>query len=184
LQAGKPTQVKKAGTLVTLHQILKRIPILSVLDDADLKRLERSLIRRQYTKGQTIFNMGDGGGTLYIIMRGRVKVFISSPQGGELVLTTLSPGQILGELSFIDGKTRSASAEALDKTEVLALLREDFLALLRVRFDLVLKVLEILAHRLRVTDKLLADTHFQGITSLVAKRVMDMSKVFGIKRKT
>ena len=168
---------------MALKDTLKRIPILSGLDEKELVRLESSLIRRQYTKGQTIFQRGDEGGTLYIIHKGRVSVFVPAPQGEGLHLATLSPGEILGELSFIDRKTRSATAQALEKTELLCLLREDFLSLLRSRFDLVLQFLEVIARRLRDTDALLAEKQFQGITSWLIKKILDLSRVFGIKKR-
>ena len=164
-----------------LLEILKKIPLFSSLEDADLLRLESSLIRRQYTKGQLIFKRGDQGGTLYVIRKGSIKVFIPSPQGKGLNLALLSTGDILGELSFIDGKTRSATAEALEKTELLCLLREDFLTLLRNRFDLVLRMLEVIAQRLRDTDALLAERRFQGLTSWLVKKILDLSRLFGIK---
>jgi len=146
-----------------------------------LERLEASLVHRRYTKGQTVFHMGDEGKSLYIIKKGRIKVTIPSAEGDELILTILSEGQMFGELSFIDGKQRSATVQAMEETEVLCLNREDFLSLLRIRFDLVLKVLELFAQRLRDTDVFLAEAHFLDITSRLAKKLLDLERVFGSK---
>ena len=163
-----------------LH-LLKKIPIFSRLDDSDLNPLESFLTKRRYPEGQIIFHMGDEGGNLYIINRGRVKITLPSQLGEEIILTILSPGEILGELSFIDGKPRSATVQAIEETEVLCLSRDDFLNFLRDRFDIALGVLEVLAQRLRETDSLLAESYFLDITSRLAKKILDLGRDFGIR---
>jgi CRP-like cAMP-binding protein len=127
--------------------------------------------------------MGDEGGNLYIILKGRVKVTIPSEDGEEVILAILDSGEILGEISLIDGKPRSATVYAMKDTEALCLYREDFLDVLRDRFDVVQRVLEILAGRLRQTDVLLAESHFMDITARLAKKIMDLSQAFGVEER-
>jgi CRP/FNR family cyclic AMP-dependent transcriptional regulator len=167
---------------MSLHDVLWKVPIFANLEKPDIDRLEASLIEREYSAGQIIFNKGDKGDSLYIVQKGRVKVSIPSPKGEEAVLVTLSAGEMLGELSFIDGKPRSATVQAIEKTKVLCLLREDFLELMRLRFDLVLKVMEVLAQRLRDTDRLLAETHFLSITSRLGQKIKGIGRGFGSKK--
>lgn len=159
------------------------IPIFSRLDDSDLEHLEGFLSQRRYSGGQIIFHMGDEGGNLHILKNGRVKIMLPSAQGEEVILTILTPGEILGELSFIDGKPRSATVQAIEETEVLTLAREDLLDFLKNRFDVVLRVLEVLAQRLRETDTLLAESYFLDITSRLAKKIMDLGRHFGVSEK-
>jgi CRP/FNR family transcriptional regulator len=125
--------------------------------------------------------MGDEGGSLHIIERGRVKVTVPSTSGEELILAMLGAGDVLGELSLFDGKPRSATVLALEKTETICLRREDLLALMRNRFDVVEKFLEILARRIRDTDMLLTDRSFLDITSRLAKKILDLGDTFGIR---
>jgi len=101
---------------MSITPVLRKIPIFSDLGEGDLERLANALIRRRYPKGQIIFHRGDEGGSLYILQSGRVKVVIPSPQGEEVILAILSPGEIIGELSLIDGKPRSATVETLEET--------------------------------------------------------------------
>ncbi len=164
---------------MNLIPVLRSIPLFAGLGQEDLTRLAGSLIRRRYPRGQAIFHKGDEGGSLYILQSGRVKVVIPSSQGEEMILAILSAGEILGELSLIDGKPRSATVETLEETEVLCLRRDDFLGFLASRFDAVLRVLEVLSRRLRDTDALLAETHFLDITSRLAKKILDLGKLFG-----
>ncbi len=158
-----------------------KIPLFAGFGSSEVESLEKCLVRRSYPAGQTLFHMGDEGGSLYIIERGRVKVTIPSSSGEELILTILGAGDLLGELSLFDGKPRSATVHALEETEALSLHREDLLALMRSRFDVVEKILAVLARRIRDTDMLLAESHFLDITSRLAKKILDLGDAFGVR---
>jgi CRP-like cAMP-binding protein len=166
---------------MALHQLLRKIPLFAVLKPSDLDRLEKYMVRRRYRNGQVLFHMGDEGGNLYIIQRGRVKVTIPSATGEEVILAILDAGEIIGELSLIDGKPRSATVQAMEESEILCLYREDFLDLLRDQFDMVLRMMVVLAGRLRLTDALLAESHFLDITSRLSKKILDLGIAFGIE---
>ena len=166
---------------MSLEAFLRKIPLFSGFGPSELASLEPRVVRRRYPAGQALFHMGDEGGTLHIIESGRVKVAIPSRSGEELILAILGRGEILGELSLLDGKPRSATAQALEDTETLCLRRADLLALMRGRFDVVERVLEVLARRLRDADLLLADRHFLNISSRIAKKILDLGEAFGIQ---
>jgi CRP-like cAMP-binding protein len=158
-----------------------KIPLFADFGPSEFSSLQKCLVRRRYPGGQAIFHIGDEGGSLHIIERGRVKITIPSPSGEELILAILGAGDLLGELSLFDGKPRSATVQALEETETLCLHREDLLALMRDRFDVVEKILKVLTSRIRDTDLLLADKHFLDITSRLAKKILDLGDTFGIK---
>lgn len=166
---------------MTSVEMFNKFQLFSGFGPSELESIERCLVRRRYPDGQALFHMGDDGGSLHIIERGRVKVTIPSHSGEELILTILGAGDLLGELSLFDGKPRSANVLALEDTETLCLHRKDFLALMRSRFDLVEKILEVLAHRIRGTNSLLADRQFLNITSRLAKKILDLGDTFGIR---
>lgn len=158
-----------------------KIPLFVDFGPSEFGSLEKCLVRRQYPGGQALFHMGDEGGSLHFIERGRVKITIPSSSGEELILAILGAGDLLGELSLIDGKPRSATVLALEETDTLCLHREDLLALMRNRFDVVEKILKVLARRIRDTDMHLAEAHFLDITSRLAKKILDLGDTFGIR---
>ena len=166
---------------MSLAKLRHRIPLFAGFEPSEFESVERCLVRRRYPAGQTLFHMGDEGGSLHIIDRGRVKVTIPAASGEELILAILGAGDLLGELSLFDGKPRSATVQALEDAETLCLHREDLLALMRNRFDVVEKILEVLARRIRDTDMLLAESHFLDITSRLAKKILDLGDDFGIR---
>lgn len=166
---------------MSLARLRKDIPLFSTLSPSDYVHLENCFVRRSYPSGQVLFHMGDDGGTLSIIERGRAKVTIPSTSGEEMILAILSAGDLLGELSLFDGKPRSATVQALEDMEVLCLHRDDFLALLSSRFTIVIRVLEVLARRIRDTDTMLAESHFLDITSRLAKKILVLGNMFGVR---
>jgi len=162
-------------------KLRRKIPLFADFGPSEFASLEKCLVRRRYPGGQALFHMGDEGGSLHIIERGRVKITIPSPSGEELILAILGAGDFLGELSLFDGKPRSATVQSLEETDTLCLLREDLLALMRDRFDVVEKILKVLTSRIRDTDMLLADKHFLDITSRLAKKILDLGDTIGIR---
>jgi len=166
---------------MSLARLRHKVPLFAGFGPPEFESLEKCLVRRRYPAGQTLFHMGDDGGSLHLIERGRVKVTIPSDSGEELILAILGAGDLLGELSLFDGKPRSATVSALEETETLCLRREDLLALMRDHFDLVEKILAVLARRIRDTDMLLADRSFLDITSRLAKKILDLGDAFGIR---
>ena len=166
---------------MSLAKLRHKSPLFASLGPSEFEFLEKCIVRRRYRAGQVLFHMGDEGGSLHFIERGRVKVTIPSRSGEELILAMLGAGQILGELSLLDGKPRSATVQTLEETETLCLHRQDLLALMRNRIDVVEKILEVLARRIRDTDNLLADRSFLDITSRLAKKILDLGDAFGIR---
>jgi len=162
-------------------KLLRKIALFRSLKDSDLARLESCLVKCRYSAGEVVFHMGDEGGRLYIIERGRVRVAIPSPSGDEFILAILSGGEILGELSLFDGKPRSATVQALEETEALCLHRKDLLDLIGNRSEVAVHLLEVLARRLRKTDVSLAETHFLDITARLARKIQDLGSAFGIR---
>jgi CRP-like cAMP-binding protein len=72
-------------------------------------------------RGQLLFSEGDPSNHLFVVADGRIKVLVSSSRGEELILTVLGPGDTLGELSVLDGQPRSATAQALEDVQLVAL---------------------------------------------------------------
>ena len=166
---------------MSLARLLRKIPLFAGFGPSEFESIEKCLVRRRYPGGQALFHMGDEGSSLHIIESGRVKVTIPSSSGEELILAIFGAGDLLGELSLFDGKPRSATVQALEDTETLCLHREDLLALMRNRFDVVEKILEVLARRIRDTGMLLAESHFLDITSRLAKKILDLGDTFGVR---
>jgi len=106
------------------------------------------LERRTFKAGQTILSEGDLGETAYIVLKGRVQISRGS-SGGALRLAILGPGETLGEMSMIDDKPRSATAVAVDDTELTEIHRDAFYEALQSDPEATIMILKALFERLR-----------------------------------
>jgi CRP/FNR family transcriptional regulator, cyclic AMP receptor protein len=104
--------------------ILRATDLLGSASAADLEAIAAASRPRTFRRGQILFSAGDPGDTVIVVISGRVKVVVRSADGGELTLTVLGPGGVLGELGAVDGGPRSADAEILDDCRLLFVPRE------------------------------------------------------------
>jgi CRP-like cAMP-binding protein len=136
---------------------LQQIDLFREVALDDLYALTERLKREFFPKGTVLFHANDIGDTMYIIEKGRIRIFMHDEQGEELTLTHYGVNEIFGELSPIDGLARSASAAAVEDLEVLALHQEDFLAFLDERPQIGLAMMRSLSERLRNTTTYLEE---------------------------
>jgi CRP/FNR family cyclic AMP-dependent transcriptional regulator len=104
--------------------ILRQTDLLRSVSARDLQGVIAVSRLRAFRRGQVVFTRGDPGDTLIVVISGRVKVVVRSADGGELTLTIIQPGGVLGELSIADGGPRSADAETLEACQLLLVPRE------------------------------------------------------------
>ena len=133
--------------------VLRRVPWFADLAPSELALLQEYSDARWYPKGSIVFYEGDPGDCLLVIMTGRLRIALLDADGNETIIRELGPLEQLGELSLLDGLPRSASAVALERSEVLRLVRNSFLALLRTHPDIALKVMTRMAGDLRLATE-------------------------------
>ena len=112
---------------------------------------------RNYQDGEHIFQEGDEGRHLFIVVSGAVQIL----KGGEQfssALGTCCEGEIIGELAVVDSHPRSASAIALGETELAVFDKDTFLEAIRARPELALEVIASLGRKLRSTNENLQET--------------------------
>jgi CRP/FNR family cyclic AMP-dependent transcriptional regulator len=128
---------------------------------------------RRLPRGQVLFAEGDASDALYVVQRGRVAVLLTSPRGDELVLAVLGPGDALGELSVLDGRPRSATARALEDSELVAVPSRALRALLARSPGLALSwALEMSATVRRLTG-VTGDLVFLDLSRRLAKLLLE-----------
>ena len=136
--------------------LLSAIPIFESLSPEDLAGLSARLEEIEFPSEQVIFNQGDVGEMMYVIVEGAVEIAIDSGSRRKLVLNTLFPGQYFGELSLLDGGKRSAGARTIKPTVTLALARDDFAEFLTSRPRAALAILAEMGERLRQNNELMS----------------------------
>lgn len=160
-------------------EILRSAAIFAELPDDALARLAARCVRRTYGRNQFLWYQGDDGAHLIVVASGLVKVVLSSPQGGEVVLTTLGPGEISGELAVLDGSPRSAAVVAAEPTTVLLLTRATVLDMLN-RYPSVLDaLLRSLGNLIRRITEQAGDFVFLDLGGRVAKLLLHLAEAHG-----
>jgi CRP/FNR family cyclic AMP-dependent transcriptional regulator len=162
--------------------ILKTIPLFSELNDSDLKEIVKVAIRQVYKKDNMILVEEEVGSTMFIILDGRVKISRISEEGREVILSILSEGDFFGEMSILNGQTRSANVVTLEDSEILVIRREDFLHMLHNYPQIAINLLKELAHRLRRSDSQIKSLSLQNATGKVASTLLriadDSGKIY------
>lgn len=126
--------------------------------------------------GDRIFAIGDLGEQMMAVLSGTIRISVPSPDGKELLLAIIQPGEIFGELAVLDGKQRSADAVAEQACTLAVLERRDVLSFLERNPSAWPKLVEVLCQRLRRTDQILAEVALLQLPIRLAKmmvRVLD-----------
>ncbi len=128
-------------------EFLAMVEIFSSLDEGYLEEIATRMMDVSFPSGELIFREGDEGKAFFIVESGVVQIFLDGPAGVE-VITHLKRGDVFGEMALFTGNPRSASARSIGDVSLLALAREDFLALCRLQPDIPIGLLAVLSRRL------------------------------------
>ncbi len=161
-------------------EALKQVPFFAHLGQEEVAGLAERLIPRRFADGQIIFHLGDPGGLLYVISRGKVKISHSTPEGQEALLAILGVGDFFGELALLDDSPRSATAESIGNTETLTLHRDEFLRFLNNNPGFATHVLQTLARRIRNLNDQISDIFFLDLNGRLARTLLNLADRHGV----
>jgi CRP/FNR family transcriptional regulator len=148
--------------------LLSGVPVFETLGPEDLARVAEVAVPRRFDPQQVIFREGDESDTCYIVSSGHVRAVREHIDGRTIALAHFGPGDVFGELAMFDDERRSATVEALDDVEALAILGADMRRLLREHPDIAGKLVISLGRRLREANDRIARQSFQTVQSRVA----------------
>jgi CRP/FNR family cyclic AMP-dependent transcriptional regulator len=154
-------------------------PLFSALDAEGAAALRASLKDPAIAKAEVLFQEGEPGDRMYVILDGKVKLGQTSNDGRESLLGVLGPGEMFGELSLFDPGVRTSTATALTDAIVVGLGHEQLKPWLSGRPEVAASLLQALARRLRRTNEAMADLVFSDVPGRVAKALMDLGEKFG-----
>jgi len=161
-------------------QILRDSSIFSSLNDNELTELASLAIERSLTPGEFIFWDGDAPEWFYIVAEGKVKVLKHSSLGKEFIIAFFSPGEMFGEVAVFENKPYPASAQAVAETKVVGIKREDFLSFLANRPQVALRIISVLAGRLRDAQGRLRDFAGERVEQRLASVLLMLSAKRGL----
>lgn len=161
--------------------ILQKVSFFSRLSGQELEALAACLTKRTFGKGTIIFHKGSPGRNLYIIVSGRVRIFLLSSSGQEVSVNVYGPGDVFGELALLDGLPRSAGAMVMEKTVVHTLHRDDFWRLLADSPQMAVSIIQGLTSRLRYTTAGMEQQAFLDVNGRVAAKLLELADRYGLE---
>ena len=159
------------GTVVS--DILKKVPLFSVLNEAEIRELATIGTTRRIRRDELIFLQGDPGQHFFIILDGKVKIFLQDARGREVILVVLGKEDFFGEMSLFDGQARSASAQAQQETRVFSISHHEFNRFLEQAPKVSLKMLRFLSERLRHADAIIENLALLSVKGRLARLLAD-----------
>ena len=151
-----------------MGELLARVPLFAELSELELARVAEVAVPRSYPAETIILREGDSGDTCYVVRSGRARVTREHADGRTLTLTNIGSGEIFGELAMFDGEVRSATVQAIDDVEAVAILARDLKRLLKHHPEIAVKLLSALGAKLREANARIARQSFQKVSSRVA----------------
>ncbi|GAA2517570.1 Crp/Fnr family transcriptional regulator [Pilimelia columellifera] len=154
---------------------LSGVTMFAGLEPEVRQRVLAAAVPRTFKRGQLLFVENDPGDSLIVLKRGAVAVFRTSTSGERAVLSVVRPPDVLGEVSLLDGSARSASAEAIESCQALALSRGAFMELVHANPRILDAVMRSLGGLIRRLTEQNADHVFLDLPGRVAKTLVRLA---------
>jgi CRP/FNR family cyclic AMP-dependent transcriptional regulator len=157
----------------TNREFLASIPYFSGLDSAELDSIGQSFSERKVERGEIIQLEGEAVGELFFVSSGAIKVFKTSADGKEQILSIARPGEALNDIAIFDGGVSPASVQAMTPATLYRIGRNELHTLLRDHPRLSLNTAKILAERTRQMMSLVEDLSFRHVIGRVARLLLE-----------
>ncbi len=157
-------------------QTLRSAPIFEGVSDRILTDFTQSSRIRALEKGEILFSQTDPADTVYVVRSGCISIFLATLEGRELVINEMHTGDCFGELSLITDQPRSTGALARESSEVISIPRDIFLKGLEAEPELMRRVLETTALRLRVSSERESALAFLDSSARIAKVLLQLDR--------
>jgi CRP/FNR family transcriptional regulator, cyclic AMP receptor protein len=158
---------------------LDRCDLFQPLSGSERAALFAHARPHKYAANESIFLMGSPGDDMVAVVSGTIRISVPSPDGKEIVLAILGPGEICGEIALLDGKERTADANAATECGVVVLERRDVLAFLAKYPDTWTKLIGVFCARMRAMDHQLSEFAMTPMPVRLAKALLRLANPGG-----
>ncbi|MDD9942762.1 MAG: Crp/Fnr family transcriptional regulator [Myxococcales bacterium] len=162
-------------------RLLARIPLFQGLANDELASIAGLAYTRQFRPKQVVVRQSDAGGDMFIILEGHTKVVASDPEGKDTGLGIMGPEEVFGEVSLFDGAARSATIVAIDACQMLVIEQEPFRRFLEQHPRVAIRLLSVMARRLRQLTERSGDIAFRTVSARLAKAILQLADKYGRK---
>jgi CRP/FNR family cyclic AMP-dependent transcriptional regulator len=154
---------------------LKMVDIFQDLTEQEIEEIDRATTMTTGRRGKIFYMPEDTSEVLFLLKEGRVQLYRISPDGKKLVIATVGPGSIFGEMALIGQGMHNTFAEAVEDCVLLVMSRGDVERLLVTKPKVALRIFEALGSRLRETESRLEEIAFKGIPARLASLLLHLA---------
>ncbi len=162
-----------------IREALADSDLFGALAEEELDRLLAFGRRVRYPAGKVIFQKGDPGDSLMVVLSGRIKIGTLSAEGREAVLSFIEPCRSFGEVALLDGKPRSADATAVTAVELFVLRRADVMSFIERHPGIALRIIGMLCAKLRRTTEMIEDHVLLQMEARIARALLRLAAEYG-----
>jgi CRP-like cAMP-binding protein len=155
---------------------LKMVDIFQDLTEQEIEEIDRATTITTCRRGKIFYMPEDTSEVLFLLKQGRVQLYRISPDGKKLVIATIGPGSIFGEMALIGQGMHNTFAEAMEECVLLVMSREDVEHLLVTKPKVALRIFEVLGTRLKDTEARVEEIAFKGIPARLASLLLQLAE--------
>lgn len=155
--------------------MLNRMFEFSELSEQDTSQLCQHSTTRVYPANTILISEGDQSDSLYVILDGQVKVYVSDNLGKEVILNIMDPGEFFGELALLDNEPRSASVKTLTQAKIMIISKQDFKNSLSSNSKMIYKLINFLIRQIRTLTSNVKNLALLDVYGRVARVLLDLS---------
>ena len=161
-------------------RLLSVVGLLDSLSREEVEGLGRRMPDIHLDRGQILYTPSHQSGVLFLLLRGRVRVYKLATEGREITLSMVGAGGMFGEAAFIAGRCQGSFAQAMEPSEVAMMSRDTFRSLVRDKPEVGLKAMEFLSERLSLCEDRMADIGLREVPARLAALVLHLCESEGI----
>ena len=173
------TRAEPTGMVAQPDEKMRYLSEMAVFQDLtprEMEELNRITTMSTVARGRVFYRPEEPGEVLFILKEGRVQLYRISPEGKKLVITTLGPHTLFGEMALLGTRMHNTFAEAVDDCLICVMSRTDLERMILSKPRVALRVLEITGKRLREAEERLENMAFKGIPARLASLLMRLSE--------
>jgi CRP/FNR family transcriptional regulator, cyclic AMP receptor protein len=180
-----PDRITSAGNdydriaYIPESRILSEVALFQGLPAEQLSKIGARLRRRIFPAGAHVITAEDPGETVYVVLEGSVKVYVTRSDGTEVVLAALGGGELIGEMNLADSLGRSANVITLEETNLLLMDRGTFWASVEELPTMALNLANVLSRRLRMANAHLRSVAAMDVQGRVAAQLLALAREYG-----
>ncbi len=161
------------------RELLGNVPLFSGLAPAEIDAIVPVSRTVGLKKREQLFHKGDDGTQVYVVISGKLKALTTSREGNDVVFSIMGSGEVFGEVALLGGTKRTATISAIDACELLCIDRRDFMAFLKSHPEVAIKLLTVLARRMKSVSEFVEDSLFLNLPLRLAKKLLGLAAIYG-----